>query len=104
MARKCEERKRFEERKRNRKSKPAQGAAGGSSYSDEPPKSFLCPITCELMMDPVIACDGHSYERSAIEKWLSKSRKSPMTGLNLESTVLIPNLGLKGAISEWLEN
>ena len=55
-------------------------------------------------MDPVIACDGHSYERSAIEKWLSKSRKSPMTGLNLESTVLIPNLGLKGAISEWLDN
>lgn len=58
----------------------------------------------DLMMDPVIACDGHSYERGAIEKWLSKSKKSPMTGLRLKSTVLIPNHGLKGAISEWLDD
>ena len=104
MARKCEERKRFEDRKRERISKDSGGAAGGKYNSSDPPKSFLCAITCDLMMDPVIACDGHSYERCAIEKWLSKSRKSPMTGLNLESTVLIPNLGLKGAISEWLDN
>ena len=48
-----------ERHERNRKSKLAQGATGGSSYSDESPKSFLCPITCDLMMDPVIACDGH---------------------------------------------
>ena len=104
ITREHKELERFEARKRERTSKDSGGAAGGRYYSNDPPKSFLCPITCDLMMDPVIACDGHSYERSAIEKWLSKSRKSPMTGLNLESTVLIPNLGLKGDISEWLDN
>ena len=104
MARKCEERKRFEARKRERVSKDTGGAAGGRCYSNDPPKSFLCPITCDLMMDPVIACDGYSYERSAIEKWLSKSRKSPMTGLGLKSIDLISNHGLKGAISEWLDD
>lgn len=37
----------------------------GKKMRDE----FLCPITFELMIDPVIASDGHTYERSAIEKW-----------------------------------
>ena len=33
----------------------------------EPPNEYLCPITCDLMEDPVLAADGHSYERSAIQ-------------------------------------
>jgi hypothetical protein len=31
---------------------------------------FLCPITRKLMEDPVIAADGHTYSRSAIEEWI----------------------------------
>jgi hypothetical protein len=34
---------------------------------------FYCPITCELMEDPVIAADGHSYERTAFEAWIKKN-------------------------------
>ena len=34
------------------------------------PNEFLCPITCELMEEPVTIADGHSYERVAIERWL----------------------------------
>jgi hypothetical protein len=37
------------------------------------PDEYLCPITGEMMSDPVIALDGHSYERSAIEKWFKTS-------------------------------
>jgi hypothetical protein len=32
------------------------------------PDSFYCPITCDLIVDPVITPDGNSYERKAIEK------------------------------------
>jgi hypothetical protein len=40
--------------------------------------SFLCPITHELMTDPVIDPDGNSYERLAIESWLQQHSTSPI--------------------------
>ena len=40
--------------------------------------SFLCPITRELMTDPVIDRDGNSYERSAIENWVRQHGTSPI--------------------------
>ncbi|NWR99686.1 WSDU1 protein, partial [Motacilla alba] len=67
------------------------------------PDEFLCPITRELMNDPVIATDGYSYEREAMENWLSNRRSSPMTNLPLHSLMLTPNRTLKMAISRWLE-
>ncbi|KAM9235998.1 WD repeat, SAM and U-box domain-containing protein 1 isoform 3-T3 [Leptosomus discolor] len=68
------------------------------------PDEFLCPITRELMKDPVIAADGYSYEKEAMENWISnKRRSSPMTNLPLHSLLLTPNRTLKMAISRWLE-
>ncbi|XP_029461416.1 WD repeat, SAM and U-box domain-containing protein 1 isoform X5 [Rhinatrema bivittatum] len=68
------------------------------------PDEFLCPITRELMRDPVIASDGYSYERTAIENWIStKKRSSPMTNLPLQSLVLTPNRTLKMALDRWFE-
>ncbi|KAM4776767.1 WD repeat, SAM and U-box domain-containing protein 1 isoform 3-T8 [Cyanocitta cristata] len=67
------------------------------------PDEFLCPITRELMNDPVIATDGYSYEREAMENWISNRRSSPMTNLPLHSLMLTPNRTLKMAISRWLE-
>ncbi|XP_067352209.1 WD repeat, SAM and U-box domain-containing protein 1 isoform X2 [Channa argus] len=66
------------------------------------PDEFLCPITRELMKDPVIAADGYSYEREAIESWINtKNRSSPMTNLPLLTTLLTPNHTLKMAIGRW---
>ncbi|XP_064306958.1 WD repeat, SAM and U-box domain-containing protein 1 isoform X1 [Phalacrocorax carbo] len=68
------------------------------------PDEFLCPITRELMKDPVIAADGYSYEKEAMENWISTKRpSSPMTNLPLHSLTLTPNRTLKMAISRWLE-
>ncbi|XP_051479887.1 WD repeat, SAM and U-box domain-containing protein 1 isoform X2 [Apus apus] len=68
------------------------------------PDEFLCPITRELMKDPVIAADGYSYEREAMENWIStKRRASPMTNLPLPFLMLTPNRTLKMAINRWLE-
>mmetsp|Transcript_33478 Transcript_33478/g.66659 ORF Transcript_33478/g.66659 Transcript_33478/m.66659 type:complete len:124 (-) Transcript_33478:752-1123(-) len=40
-------------------------------------KHFLCPITQFLMVDPVMAQDEHTYERSAIVTWLGKKTHEP---------------------------
>ena len=66
------------------------------------PKAFLCPITHDIMKDPVVLSDGHTYERSAIEKWIKilGRRTSPMTGLPLPHIDLTPNFTLKSMIVE----
>jgi hypothetical protein len=41
--------------------------------SSEVPLEYLCPLTFQLMWDPVIlVATGHSYERKAIEEWWAK--------------------------------
>ena len=67
------------------------------------PKAFLCPITLLVMVDPCVAADGHTYERSAITTWLLKNNKSPMTGIMMESTQLMPNFAIKSMIGEHLQ-
>ncbi len=61
---------------------------------------FICPITYELMREPFIATDGHTYEKSAIEKWLKNNNTSPRSGEPLESTIIIPNINLKKLIQD----
>ncbi|KAM4631175.1 WD repeat, SAM and U-box domain-containing protein 1 [Polymixia lowei] len=74
----------------------------GASVCTGIPDEFLCPITRELMREPVIAADGYSYEREAIESWIkTKNRSSPMTNLPLMTTLLTPNHTLKMAIGRW---
>lgn len=64
-------------------------------------QNFLCPITQEEMKDPVIARDGITYERTAIEKWFSLGHDtSPMTRQILTSHALIPNIALRAMIQE----
>mmetsp|Transcript_92930 Transcript_92930/g.277335 ORF Transcript_92930/g.277335 Transcript_92930/m.277335 type:complete len:269 (+) Transcript_92930:67-873(+) len=65
---------------------------------------FSCPITQELMRDPVIAADGHSYDRAAIQQWLAMGRRtSPVTNAALPSQSLVPNLALRSQILEAAE-
>lgn len=68
------------------------------------PAEFECPITSEVMEDPVILADGRSYERHAILKWLETSSKSPMTGAVLEHKMVTPNTNLKALIQDWQES
>ncbi|EOD04209.1 hypothetical protein EMIHUDRAFT_221293 [Emiliania huxleyi CCMP1516] len=55
------------------------------------------------MSDPVMAADGHTYERSAIERWLATKSTSPMTGEALEHICLFPSHILRRQIREWRE-
>jgi len=59
-----------------------------------------CPITQEVMKDPVIAQDGFTYERREIEKWYRETPPgrnpiSPMTGAAITNRKLVPNEKLK---------
>ncbi|EKX39567.1 hypothetical protein GUITHDRAFT_76256, partial [Guillardia theta CCMP2712] len=65
--------------------------------------SFFCPISMALMNNPVTCSDGFTYERSSIETWLQSNTVSPMTGMPLQGSGLIPNHNLRNAIQEWKE-
>jgi hypothetical protein len=62
------------------------------------PESFYCPIGMEMMCDPVVCSDGHSYERTHIEDWFSRSDISPITGNPVNKDFLVPNHALRLAI------
>ena len=81
------------------------GAAGPSeaSAAAEVPDDYICPITSEIMTDPVSTLDGFTYERAAITAWLRTKDTSPKTGAKLESTMLFPNLSLRSMIRAFNE-
>lgn len=66
------------------------------------PKHYLCPITHMCMREPVVAADGHTYERAAIERWLHTSTRSPMTGEEVTSMRLLPNYTVKSLICDHI--
>ncbi|XP_041994972.1 U-box domain-containing protein 35-like isoform X4 [Salvia splendens] len=66
-----------------------------------PPKHFICPILKEVMSDPCVAADGYTYERRAIEAWLTEKDTSPITELSLPHKHLIRSFALLSAIMEW---
>ncbi|KAK4492046.1 hypothetical protein RD792_002836 [Penstemon davidsonii] len=68
------------------------------------PDDFRCPISLELMRDPVIVSTGQTYERSCIEKWLEAGHVTcPKTQQSLSSTALTPNYVLRSLIAQWCE-
>ncbi|KAI8549054.1 hypothetical protein RHMOL_Rhmol07G0321500 [Rhododendron molle] len=68
------------------------------------PNEFLCPITLEIMSDPVIVATGQTYERDSIQKWLdSDHRTCPKTGQVLAHLSLAPNFALRNLILQWCE-
>ena len=64
-------------------------------------EDVCCPITLEAMQDPVLATDGHTYERSAIEDWFSRRNTSPRTGERLPVPTLFPNYSLRDIIARF---
>lgn len=70
--------------------------------TDNIPDEFLCPITREVMSDPVIAADGYSYEREAISSWISSGKlTSPMTNTPMKHSNLTSNTTLKSVILRY---
>ncbi|XP_057744107.1 E3 ubiquitin-protein ligase PUB22-like [Arachis stenosperma] len=65
------------------------------------PPFFVCPISLEIMKDPVIVSTGITYDRESIEKWLLKNKTCPVTKQTLEILDLTPNHTLRRLIQAW---
>lgn len=66
------------------------------------PDDFRCPITLEIMCDPVTLSTGHTYDRSSILKWFrSGNHTCPKTGEKLLCVDLVQNLALKRLITQY---
>jgi hypothetical protein len=68
--------------------------------------TFICPLTKQVMQDPVTIDSGQTYERSAINRWFQeclengRPRVCPITGQQVQTT-LKPSLALRNTIDEW---
>ena len=107
-----------------------QSAKGAPSHSEKPPQKkpapkeekktttcipfsqkttklediIRCPITGNIMSDPVVAADGHTYERKAITEWIREHGISPKTKQLLSLELLFPNLAIKSQIETYKMN
>jgi len=52
----------------------------------------------EVMADPVLCADGHTYERAAIAAWLAAHGASPHDGASLANRELTPNHALRNLL------
>ncbi|CAA6673648.1 unnamed protein product [Spirodela intermedia] len=69
----------------------------------EIPPFFVCPISLQVMEDPVTLCTGVSYDRESISRWLSAYRQStcPVTNQPIADKTLTPNTTLLRLIHSW---
>ena len=49
------------------------GGLGGAGWGGpDAPASLVCPLSGQVMVDPVVAADGVTYSRQAIAEWMSQ--------------------------------
>ncbi|KAH0724333.1 hypothetical protein KY284_000198 [Solanum tuberosum] len=68
------------------------------------PPYFICPISLEMMKDPVTISTGITYDRENIEKWIfsAKNNTCPVTKQSLITGIeLTPNVTLRRFIQSW---
>ncbi|KAH0780593.1 hypothetical protein KY290_000191 [Solanum tuberosum] len=67
------------------------------------PSYFICPISLEMMKDPVTISTGITYDRENIEKWIfsEKNNTCPATKQSLTCIELTPNVTLRRLIQSW---
>ena len=71
--------------------------------SETAPEFLICPITFELLQDPVMANDGYTYERAAIVQWIQQSGGiSPLTRQQITVNDLRPNRNVKTAVDAFI--
>ncbi|CAF1153628.1 unnamed protein product [Rotaria magnacalcarata] len=64
------------------------------------PDALLCPITSDIFKDPVLAEDGHTYERQAIVQWIRQEGTSPITREPLSEKKLRRNHTIRKLVDE----
>ncbi|KAL8260293.1 hypothetical protein R6Q59_028246 [Mikania micrantha] len=66
------------------------------------PADFRCPISLDLMREPVVVSTGQTYDRASIRLWIESGHTTcPKTGQTLHDTEMIPNCALRNLIVMW---
>ena len=73
---------------------------GQEATYDPLSEGFYCPITFNIMHDPVIEPNGHSYEKAAVENWIRLHGTSPVTRTALKMEELYPNHAISRLLQE----
>ncbi|XP_074298448.1 U-box domain-containing protein 21-like [Silene latifolia] len=92
-----------------RRKKPSRGARGGGGDGSDItpteliiPNNFRCPISLDMMKDPVTLSTGITYDRESIEKWIEAGNVTcPVTNQVLRTLDPIPNHTLRRMIQDW---
>ena len=63
--------------------------------------TLMCPITQEIMKDPVQGSDGQTYDRDAIVRWLNQKQTSPLTNLPMGIHDLKVNAAIKYLVDQY---
>ena len=77
-------------------------------YREQVPPEFICPITHQIIQEPLFSRLGISYEREAIVEWICRRQGAgkpgtcPLTRKPLRLSDLAPNRDLQGRIHAWL--
>ncbi|RWW57140.1 hypothetical protein BHE74_00036092 [Ensete ventricosum] len=85
----------------------SSAAAGGKQSSSAlenltVPADFRCPISLDLMRDPVVVATGQTYDREPIVRWIGSGHATcPKSGQPLAHLELVPNRALKNLIARW---
>ncbi|KAF3333332.1 U-box domain-containing protein 17-like protein [Carex littledalei] len=76
--------------------------SGSDTSSFSVPKDFCCPISLDLMCDPVVVSTGQTYDRASIIQWMDEGHSTcPNSGQLLSDSRLTPNRALRSLISLW---
>uniref|UniRef100_A0A7S3KXJ4 U-box domain-containing protein n=1 Tax=Amphora coffeiformis TaxID=265554 RepID=A0A7S3KXJ4_9STRA len=70
---------------------------------DDIPEEFICPITNEIMRNPLMSVHGFSFEREAIFEWLQSHSTCPLSRRELTVSKLVSNCALQERIRGWCE-
>ena len=63
--------------------------------------SLLCPLTKQLFAEPVLAGDGYTYEKAALQEHLSTNGSSPHTGKSFPHKQFMPNWTMQRIVDEY---
>ena len=69
------------------------------------PAEFICPLSLQVMVKPLVTKSGQHFERSAILQWLAQGRDyCPKTGESLKPSDMIPDTRLEANLAFWRYN
>lgn len=67
---------------------PSSKRLRSEEEEESPPPRFICPISQDIMVDPVTIADGSIFDRASIETWFKTKKTNPLTNLPVEHVYL----------------